>query len=146
MSTDPCLSIFISQELLQDPCLRSMSEHPSRFAPCSGKQKFWPLEIRFCVGFCAGKTIRILTFQDVFLWPCAAKRQFNLPRRVLCPLWKITRSYQDAKKFSQQLFCASETQIFTSGVAFLVALRNEKRADRKVASRPKRLYSYRKNP
>ena len=50
------------------------------------------------------------------------------------------------KKISGPTFGAGETQILTSGVAFFVALRSEKRADRKCAPRPKRLYPYRKNP
>ena len=36
--------------------------------------------------------------------------------------------------------------LLTSGVAFFVALRRKKRAGQKFAPRPKRLYSYRKNP
>ena len=50
------------------------------------------------------------------------------------------------KKISQPQFGAGETQILTSGVAFSVALRREKRGGQKFAPRPKRLYPYRKNP
>ena len=59
MSPDPCLSIFISQELLQNPCLRFMSWHP--YHPI-----LWP---------CAGKTVR----------PSVSRRRnanFDLPRRI----------------------------------------------------------------
>ena len=170
MSPDPCLSIFISQELLQDPCLRFMSYSILiiRFCgPAQAKRKFWPPETRF-VWPCAGKTVRpsvsrrrFANFElprCIFCARAQAKRKFDHPRRVLCPYhvdsrgvttrWtKIATALQrDAKKNSQQPFRAGETQILTSGIAFFVALRSENRGDRKFAPRPKRLYPYRKNP
>ena len=136
-----------------------------RFA--QAKRKFWPPETRF-VWPCAGKTVRLSVSRRrnanfdlprrIFCGPAQAKRKFDLPRRVLCPYhvdargvttrWtKIATALQrDAKKKSAPPFRAGETQILTSGVAFFVALRSEKRADRKFAPRPKRLYPYRRNP
>ena len=66
---------------------------------------------------------------------------------ISCGWTKIATALQrDAKKISGPMFGAGETQILTSGVAFFVALRREKRAGQKFAPRPKRLYPYRKNP
>ena len=60
---------------------------------------------------------------------------------------KSPRRYSETqKKKSGPRFRAGETQILTSGVAFSVALRSEKRGGQKFAPRPKRLYPYRKNP
>ena len=117
---------------------------------------------------CAGKTVRPSVSRRrnanfelprcIFCGPAQAKRKFHLRRRVLCPHHvdsrgvttegtKIATALQrDAKKKSGPRFRAGETQILTSGVAFFVALRNEKRGEQKFAPRPKRLYPYRKNP
>ena len=149
--SDSCLSILIIRF-----CGRAQA-----------KRIFWPPEAR-SVWPCAGKTVRPSVSRRrnanfdlprrIFCGPAQAKRKFDLPRRVLWPYhvesrgvttrWtKIATALQrDAKNFSQQPFRAGETQILTSGVAFFVALRSEKQADRKFTPRPKRLYSYRKNP
>ena len=120
MSPDPCLSIFISQELLQDPCLRCMyySILIIRFCgPAQAKRKFWPPETRF-VWPCAGKTVRprsagafragetqILTYGDAF---CVALRRENSPTECFA---------QAKRKFwtAEMNFlwpCAGETQIW----------------------------------
>ena len=89
---------YISQELLQDPCVRFMSYSILiiRFCgPAQAKRKFWPPETRF-VWPCAGKTLRpgafregktqILSSGDAF---CVALRRrnanFDLRRRIFCP-------------------------------------------------------------
>ena len=119
MSPDPCLNIHISQELLQDPCLRFMSYSILiiRFCgPAQAKRKFWPPETRF-VWPCAGKTVRprsagafragetqILSSGDAF---CVALRRENSP----------TECFAQAKRkfwIAEMHFlwpCASETQI-----------------------------------
>ena len=135
MSPDPCLNIhiYISQELLQDPCLRFMSYSILiiRFCgPAQAKRKFWPPETRFAWP-CAGKTVRprsagafragetqILSSGDAF---CVALRRENSPTECFA---------QAKRKFwtAEMHFlwpCAGETQILSSGDAFCVALRRE---------------------
>ena len=136
-----------------------------RFA--QAKCKCWPPETRF-VWPCAGKTVRPSVSRRrhanfelprwIFCGPAQAKRKFWPPEtRLLSRSCGFTRSHdrmneiatalqRDAKKNSQPQFRAGETQILTSGVAFFVALRSEKRPGQKFAPRPKRLYPYRKNP
>ena len=136
-----------------------------RFA--QAKRKFWAPETRF-VWPCAGKTIRSnvsrrrnANFQLprwIFCGPAQAKRKFWPPETHLLSRWNgFTRSHnrmnkiatalqREPKKISQHTFRAGETQILTSGGAFFVALRSEKRGGQKFAPRPKRLYPYRKNP
>ena len=91
-------SLSISQELLQDPCLRfrSYSILLIRFCdPAQAKRKFWPPETRF-VRPCAGKTVR--------------------PRSA-----GAFRAAQG--KQSDRVFRAGETQILNCRDAFFVALR-----------------------
>ena len=157
----------LRRRVLCGPAQGKQSGRDPRERFAQAKRKFWPLETRF-VWPCAGKTVRPRVSRRrnakfdlpsrFFCDPAQAKRKFHLPRRVLCPYhvdsrgvtttWtKIATALQrDAQKFTQPTFRASETQILTSGVAFFAALRSEKRADRKFAPRPKRLYPYRKNP
>ena len=107
---------YISQELLQDPCLRcrSYSILIIRFCgPAQAKRKFWAPETRF-VSPCAGKTVRPRS--------AGARRRnanFELRRRVLC-------GPAQGKQLPRCFFlwpCAGETQILASGDAFFVALR-----------------------
>ena len=149
------------------PCAgKTIGRDPrERFA--QAKRKFWRPETRF-VWPCAGKTVwpsvsrrrntNFDTRRRILCGPAQAKRKFNLPRRSLSPYhvdslggtsrWKkiATALQRDAKKNSGPRFRAGETQILTSGVAFFVALRRKNGRGQEFAPRPKRLYSYRKNP
>ena len=121
---------YISQELLQDPCLLFMSYSILiiRFCgPAQAKRKFWPPETRF-VWPCAGKTVRprsagafragetqILSSGDAF---CVALRRENSPTECFA---------QAKRKFwtAEMHFlwpCAGETQILTSGDASCVQI------------------------
>ena len=122
---------YISQELLQDPCLRFMSYSILiiRFCgPAQAKRKLCPPETRF-VWPCAGKTVRprsagafrggdtqILSYGDAF---CVALRRENSPTECFA---------QAKRKFwtAEMHFvwpCAGETQILTSGDASSVQMK-----------------------
>ena len=111
---------YISQELLQDPCLRFMSYSILIIRLCGPAQatrKFWPPETRF-VWPCAGKTVRprsagafragetqILSSGDAF---CVALRREN--SRTEC-FAQTKRKFSPAE--THFLWpCAGETQIW----------------------------------
>ena len=122
--------------------------------PCTGKT----VRPRFAGAFRAGET-QILTCREAF-FVALRRRNANLTSREESCVHsrgtheesqpderKSPRRYSETqKKKSGPRFRAGETQILTSGVAFFVALRSEKRGEQKFAPRPKRLYPYRKNP
>ena len=151
MSPDPCLNIHISQELLQDPCLRFMSYSILiiRFCgPAQAKRRFWAPETRF-VWPCAGKTVRPSVSRRrnanfelprcIFCGPAQAKRKFHLRRRVLCPHhvdsrgvtteWtKIATALQrDAKKNPSHGFAQAKRKFWPPESRFLwpCAVKNE---------------------
>ena len=191
---------LISQDPLQDPCLRShvsaslylrilckihvsgsMSQHlyisgasarsmspihvlaslSSDFVALRRRNANFDLRRRVLCGPAQGKQSgRDPPPETPFVWPCAGKtvrpsvsrrRNANLTSRDASCVhirWIHEEARPDERKPPRRY---SETPkkiraILTSGVAFFVALRSKKRADRKFAPRPKRLYPYRKNP
>ena len=150
---------YISQELLQDPCLRFMSYSILIIRFCGraqAKRKFWPPETRF-VWPCAGKTVRprsegafragetqILSSGDAF---CVALRRENSPTECFA---------QAKRKFwtAEMHFlwpCAGETQILTSGDASSVQMKwiheesrpDERKSPRRYSETPKKFPSTR---
>ena len=157
----------LRRRVLRGPAQGKQSGRDPRERFAQAKRKFWAPETR-CVWPCAGKTVRPSVSRRrnanfelprcIFCGPAQAKRKFWPPETHLLSRWSgFTRTHnrmnkiatalqRDAKKNSEPRFRAGETQILTSGVAFSVALRSEKRGGQKKAPRPKRLYPYRKNP
>ena len=146
---------YISQELLQDSCLRCRcySILIIRFCgPAQAKRKFWAPETPF-VWPCAGKT----TAEMHFLWPCAGETQilncrdaffvalrrrnanFDLRRRIFCPDevdsrgvragWpKSPRRYSETqKKNSARRFAQAKRKFWPPESRFLwpCAVKNE---------------------
>ena len=124
---------YISQELLQDPCLRcrSYSILIIRFCgPAQAKRKFWAPETRF-VWPCAGKT----TAEMHFLWPCAGETQiltsgdaffvalrrrnanFDLRRRIFCPDEVDSRGVRTGWPKSPRRYSETQKKIPSHGFA-----------------------------
>ena len=156
------VSGLMSQHLcIPGPTARSMSPDPrSAWAFRAGETQILTSGDAFCVALrrennpieCFAQAKRkFWPAETHFLWPCAGETQFWPPEtRLVSISGGITRNHDQMnenrhgatarrQKFSQPPFGAGETQILTSGVAFFVALRSEKRGGQKFAPRPKRL-------
>ena len=161
---DPCLRIHVPTSLylrsfckihVSDSCLSILIIRIC--GPAQAKRKFWPPEMRF-VWPCAGKTMfragktQILTCRDAF-FVALRRRNANLTsQNASCVhiMWIHKEQRPDERKsprrFSETPKKIPSNQFWPPESRFLWPCAGKKRAGQKFAPRPKRLYSYCKNP